>query len=188
MISVEHCTFCLTIPYYCSCDTSHYIEHWTKWSHFANYIFKCFFRAIISFALWQNVLTKLVPEAPLEGKSLLVQVMYWHRTGDKQLPEPMMAISYMGYEDIPWLHMDHYTDVIMATKASQITSFMIVYSIEYLDADQRKHQTSTSLAFVRGIHRDRWIPRTNGQQRGKCFHLMTSSWWGSLSYTQCYFC
>ena len=23
---------------------------------------------------------------------------------------------------------------------------------------------------------DRWIPRTNGQQRGKCFHLMTSSW------------
>ena len=25
---------------------------------------------------------------------------------------------------------------------------------------------------------DRWIPRTNGQLRGKCFHLMTSSWWG----------
>ena len=27
-----------------------------------------------------------------------------------------------------------------------------------------------------GIHRDRWIPRTKGQLRGKCFHLMTSSW------------
>ena len=26
-----------------------------------------------------------------------------------------------------------------------------------------------------GIHRDRWIPRTKGQLRGKCFHLMTSS-------------
>ena len=24
---------------------------------------------------------------------------------------------------------------------------------------------------------DRWIPRTNGQWRGKCFHLMTSSWY-----------
>ena len=24
---------------------------------------------------------------------------------------------------------------------------------------------------------DRWIPRTNGQLRGKCFHLMTSSWY-----------
>ena len=23
---------------------------------------------------------------------------------------------------------------------------------------------------------DRWIPRTNGQLRGKCFHFMTSSW------------
>ena len=23
---------------------------------------------------------------------------------------------------------------------------------------------------------DRWIPRTKGQLRGKCFHLMTSSW------------
>ena len=40
----------------------------------------------------------------------------------------------------------------------------------YSDADQRKHQSSASLAFVWGI------PRTNGQLRGKCFHLMTSSW------------
>ena len=23
---------------------------------------------------------------------------------------------------------------------------------------------------------DRWIPRTKGQERGNCFHLMTSSW------------
>ena len=46
----------------------------------------------------------------------------------------------------------------------------------YSDADQRKHQSSASLAFVWGIHRDRWIPRTKGQLRGKCFHLMTSSW------------
>ena len=29
---------------------------------------------------------------------------------------------------------------------------------------------------MRGFHRDRWIPRTKGQLRGKCFHLMTSSW------------
>ena len=39
----------------------------------------------------------------------------------------------------------------------------------------KKHQSSASLALVRGIHRDRWIPRTKGQLRGKCFHLMTSS-------------
>ena len=37
--------------------------------------------------------------------------------------------------------------------ASQITSLTIVYSIVYADADQRKHQSSASLAFVRRIHR-----------------------------------
>ena len=38
----------------------------------------------------------------------------------------------------------HYTDVIMTKGASQITSLTI---------DQRKHQSSALLAFVRGIHR-----------------------------------
>ena len=70
----------------------------------------------------------------------------------------------------------HYIDAIMTAMASQITSLTVVYSIVYSGADQRKHQSSASLAFVRGIHRDRWISRTKGQLRGKCFHLMTSSW------------
>ena len=39
------------------------------------------------------------------------------------------------------------------TMASQITSLIIVYSTVYSGADQRKHQSSASLAFVRGIHR-----------------------------------
>ena len=41
----------------------------------------------------------------------------------------------------------------MGAIASQITSLAIVYSTVYPDADQRKHQSSASLAFVRGIHR-----------------------------------
>ena len=40
----------------------------------------------------------------------------------------------------------------MSTMASQITSFTIVYSTVYSGTDQRKHQSSASLAFVRGIH------------------------------------
>ena len=76
----------------------------------------------------------------------------------------------------PWNLVQHYYDVIMNAIASQITSLMIVYSTVYSDVDQSKHQSSASLAFVWGIHRDRWIPRTKGQLRGKCFHLMTSSW------------
>ena len=73
------------------------------------------------------------------------------------------------------IYTKHYIDVIMTTMACQITSLTVVYSTFYSDADQRKHQSSPSLAFVWGIHRDRWIPRTKGQLRGKCFHLMTSS-------------
>ena len=37
----------------------------------------------------------------------------------------------------------------MGMIASQITSITIVYSTVYSDADQRKHQSSASLAFVR---------------------------------------
>ena len=47
----------------------------------------------------------------------------------------------------------HYDDVIMGTIASQITSLTIVYSTVYSGADQSKHQSSASLAFVWGIHR-----------------------------------
>ena len=47
----------------------------------------------------------------------------------------------------------HCNDVIMGAIASQITSLTIVYSTVYSDADQTKHQSSASLAFVRGIHR-----------------------------------
>ena len=41
----------------------------------------------------------------------------------------------------------------MSAITSQITSLTIVYSTVYSDADQRKHQSSASLTFVRGIHR-----------------------------------
>ena len=47
----------------------------------------------------------------------------------------------------------HYSDVIMGAMASQITSLTIFYSTVYSGADQRKHQSSASLAFMRGIHR-----------------------------------
>ena len=47
----------------------------------------------------------------------------------------------------------HHNDVIMGTMVSQITSLTIVYSAVYSGADQRKHQSSASLAFVWRIHR-----------------------------------
>ena len=70
----------------------------------------------------------------------------------------------------------HYNDVIMSAMAFQITSLTIVYSDVYSGADQRKHQSSASLVFVREIHR--W-PVNSPHKRPvtrKCFYLMTSSW------------
>ena len=65
----------------------------------------------------------------------------------------------------------------MGAIASQITSLTIVHSTFYSDADQRKHKISASLVFVRGIHPGPLnSPHKWPEKRGKCFHLMTSSW------------
>ena len=48
---------------------------------------------------------------------------------------------------------NHYNDVIMGAMASQITIPTIICSTVCSGADQRKHQSSASLAFVRWIHR-----------------------------------
>ena len=65
----------------------------------------------------------------------------------------------------------HYTDVIMGMIASQITSLTTIYS----DANQRKYQSSASLAFVWGFHRRPVNSPHKGPISQKCFHLMTSS-------------
>ena len=58
---------------------------------------------------------------------------------------PTMRISHC--------QCSHDGDVIMGAIAFQITSLTTVYSTVYSDADQRKHQSSASLASVWGIHR-----------------------------------
>ena len=52
-----------------------------------------------------------------------------------------------------YISMFHYDDIIMGAIATQITSLTTVYSTGYWGVDQSKHQSSASLAFVRGIHR-----------------------------------
>ena len=44
----------------------------------------------------------------------------------------------------------HYNDVIRSAMSSQITSVTIVYSTVYSGADQRKYQSSASMAFCEG--------------------------------------
>ena len=83
---------------------------------------------------------------------LLIHALIWANLC--QWKGPVISISHgadsqgeTNYQAI------HYDDVIMGTMASQITSLTSVYWTVYSDAGQRKHQSSASLAFVRGIHR-----------------------------------
>ena len=76
--------------------------------------------------------------------------LYWDSPlTPKMLRYTSYSIHHMGLGNP---HLEHYSDVIMGTMASQITSASIVYSHVCSGADQRKHQSSASLAFVRGIH------------------------------------
>ena len=86
----------------------------------------------------------------------------WFRTNgsQKDINYCRLKEAYGIYR--PYMNVDdkkiyslliHYIDFIMDTMASQTISFMIVYSTVCLGADERKHERSASLAFVRGIHR-----------------------------------
>ena len=63
----------------------------------------------------------------------------------------------VGYEVFRWVQsliiFCPLNDVIMSVMASQITTLTSVYSTVCLGADQRKYQSSASLAFMREIHR-----------------------------------
>ena len=54
----------------------------------------------------------------------------------------------------------HCNDAIMSAMVSQITGVSIVCSTVCWGTDQRKHQSSASLAFVKGATSDRWIQLT----------------------------
>ena len=67
----------------------------------------------------------------------------------------------------------HYSDVIMGTMGSQITSLTIVYSTVYSGADKGKHQSTASLAIVRGIHW--WLVNSHAQMASNAENV--SIWW-----------
>ena len=94
-------------------------------------------------------------------KSLLIK-----ETRFDELAASLMAACFL----LQWRHN------WMGAMASQITGLASVYSTVYSGADQRKHQSSASVAFVWGIH---WSPVNSPTQRVSnadfFFHLMTSS-------------
>ena len=93
----------------------------------------------------------------------LFQVKAWYQIGNKPSPKSMLTMFYDAM-------------ALMSPMVSPTTSLTIVYSSVYLGADQRKYQSSASLAFTRAIYRWPMNSPDKGPVSGKCFHLMTSSW------------
>ena len=92
------------------------------------------------------------------------------------LPPPQRLRLSWGLSAYGAVRFIHYCDAIMGTVASQVTSLTIVYTTVYSDADQSKHQSSASLAFVWGIHRGPVnSPHKWPVTRKMFYHLMTSS-------------
>ena len=139
------------------------------------------FHSILSVQV--NIFMELKPEDHVDGKSILLQVLAWCRqAGDHYLnqcwPSSMTRYGVPGpqsqcvnrfrwnFQDgseiiqvtsVPMgmdHHLDlHYNNAIMSAMVFQIIDVLIFFSTVCSGADQRKHQNSTSLAFVRGIHR-----------------------------------
>ena len=97
---------------------------------------------------------------PADEKAMLIQWMVLHRQAPHQATPS---------------HCLHYSDVIMSTMASQTTAFG-VFTRPFVQAQIKENIKAPRHWLLWGeFTGHRWIPRTKGQWRGKCFHLMTSS-------------
>ena len=68
--------------------------------HLTDYIVRCIFLNE-KFCILIKISLNFVPKGSIDNKSALVQAMGWRRTGDKQLPEPMLTQftdAYMWHE------------------------------------------------------------------------------------------
>ena len=82
-----------------------------------------------------------------------------------------MSLEIPTAHNMLWGVGNDYNNVIMSTMASQITSLTIDHSTVYSGANQRKHQSSASLAFQRGIHRRPVNSPHKGQVTRKMFQF-----------------
>ena len=84
-----------------------------------------------------------IPDVEISGGT---HVVLLPKSNNRRKPS---AVRHLDKNDLT----THYNDVRMGTMAYQITSLTIVSPTGYSGADQRKHQSSGLLAFVRAIHR-----------------------------------
>ena len=102
-----------------------------------------------------------------------IKIIYRHNVVENNVCAAGVILSCLQSDKLY-----HYNDVIMSAMSSLITSFTIVYSSVYSGADQRKDQSSASLASVRGIHR--WPVKYPAQRASNAENV--SIWWRHHEY------
>ena len=81
--------------------------------------------------------------------SVSPEKLYLHEIKDTYIWKRYLSCTYCAMYTTHW----HYNYVIMSATVSQITGVSIVCLTVCSGTDQRKHQSSASRAFVKGIHR-----------------------------------
>ena len=105
--------------------------------------------------MW-NITDKKWDETPLCDHPLVLPTWMVACIMMQMLPSQIIqSRCCLSIRDLLLTPQGHYSDMIMSGMVSQTTGVPIVYSIVCSGVDQRKHQSSASLAFVRGIH---WWP------------------------------
>ena len=105
----------------------------------------------------QSLPTALEPVTNISlSDECFVDIIVWLTAGVQKLGQGSKKGNILNIHSISTLarfemNLMHYSDVIMSTVSSKITGVTIVYSTVCSGADQRKHQSYASLAFVRGI-------------------------------------
>ena len=99
----------------------------------------------------------------------------WYIPQNIDIVSEMEMVSFWCLFTAPDIvKMTHYSDVIMGATASQITS-LTLFSQRFIQTQIKGNiKAPRHWPFWGEFTGDWWIPCTNGQLRGKCFHLMTS--------------
>ena len=132
---------------------SQFVLHkWSRLTTFEIFVTKIIHPTLYNGHNYSSILRRRLIHVSKKGQLqpiLLATMQQFHPKFYIMAAVTVCAVQWSQYRTtgISILQCGHYGDVIIGTMASQITSLTIVC------ADQRKHQSSASLAFVPGIHR-----------------------------------
>ena len=94
--------------------------------HFADDIFKCIFlNENVSFSI--KISLNFVPKGRINNIYALVQIMAWHRRGDKSLSEPMMVslLTHICVTRPQWVKLSYKANVFnLKNTITQMNMFM----------------------------------------------------------------